>query len=305
MSKKRRLINHTLRQPRTCFRIGCLANYRALCFKLRRQMVLSNVLWAVLTLFIGIFFIIPVMLSMILFYNVLTSPSDTPSITIMSFRFENSLAAAVSPLVSSFSFYFFLTTLSWISHFHDMLHQGLFVWNRDILGFHLQHFTWQLCTMIALIRTRNLMSTQAPDNYQNELNRIFIPIYWALGLYLVKVCLIRSPYDGLKIAAALLILSLCMMTEQLLLSRTGWWTHPILVICVVNCLIVLQAVFDFKICHDSASVSKSIFYSYTNRSKRFAVTCNLVVSITVSSVLFFGMAYLIDQVSNHHQDLGS
>lgn len=135
--KKKKLMNLTLRQPKTCLRIGCLSRYRALCFKFRLQMVLSNVFWAMSTSFIGIFFVVPAMLSMILFYNVLTSPSGTPTLTLLYFKFENSLSAAISPFVSSFTFFFFLTILSWLSHLHDMLHQGLFVWNRDVLGFHL------------------------------------------------------------------------------------------------------------------------------------------------------------------------
>lgn len=73
---------------------------------------------------------------------------------------------------------------------------------------------------------------------------------------------------------------------------------------VVSSLLILQAIYDFKTSHDPTTLSKSIFYSYLSRSKQFAVTCNLVASFTFGAVLVLGMAYITDQVKNHHHNLG-
>lgn len=144
LEQRKKMIFHTLKQPRNCLRIPCFSRYRSLCFTLRKQMILSESYHFNLSCFVGVLFVVPVILSTFLVQQALIEDktdlgqTHVPIDNVIK-QYNANLELAFLPVVVSMSILLGLTMFTCMSHLHDTIHTGLLVWNRDNLGIFIQY----------------------------------------------------------------------------------------------------------------------------------------------------------------------
>ena len=232
MKQRKEMINQTFKSSSTIRRVS---------FELRKQMILSPTLHLLVATLAGAFMIGPLITSLFILQTKFYS--DNKLYFTDAEATDLKYSDFLKPILIGSSLQICFITLSFYGLVRDIVDQGLYVWNRDNLGYIFQYLMMHVFVFCTIWRVKLFVDGREQDKTLRFIE-VCHPVYWLVGLYALKVCCIRSKFDWIKIMMAISLSVLMQLLETYMDSEPENDSHLTLIAVPTSIILIGQAALD-------------------------------------------------------------
>mmetsp|Transcript_5040 Transcript_5040/g.7576 ORF Transcript_5040/g.7576 Transcript_5040/m.7576 type:complete len:324 (-) Transcript_5040:79-1050(-) len=279
---------------------------------MRRQMIVKENLHLFWTFVVGVLGVIPCEVSLAMIYRKFKQDielMERPSIRDLPNFVEYEYNTAMIPLIWLSLSICIVILVNLINILRDSIENGPLVWIRDAFGQQILYFTLHLSILTSLVKLKEYVKIKeerewepdsATDNIMDFYDA-FRPIFVLVGLYLVKVSLIKATHDFGKVILALASVGIAFICHSYFDSDQHNNVRLELLALPISVILVGQVVLEWATIRSTTDRQKRLFYFLDTTQKMIWFVGNLVSTI-IYCICLLRWLWIIE--TNHRNEKG-